>query len=138
MTTIAKSFKTALLEKIGEKDRRVATRHIKNIVALRENFDCNIYYLTSNSPKGFWNFSDKQITELKNSESGRPFLFVFLISHDKGYVIHGNDIEKYLEDLTIVKEYYKINEGFMHIKNIPFFDTLEKFVDLLYSYQRNK
>lgn len=136
MTIIAKKFKEILLKKTGEKDYEVISKHLRNVIALRENFNCNIYYLTSNTSKGFWNFSEKQINELKGSESNRGFVVVFLTASDNGYFIYDNVIDRYLKDLPIVKGYYKIKEGYLRSINLPQFRNIDEFVDSLSPYRK--
>ena len=128
---MGKSFKEILLEKTGEKERPIRTEHIRNIVPLRENFICNIYYLTCDTPnKPSWNFSDNQITELRESKKKRSFAIVFLTAPDYGYLIYDYEIDKYLSDFPIVKGYYKIHESYLR-ENVHIFRTIDELVCLL-------
>ncbi len=136
MTRIGKEFKQALLEKTGEKRRCVCSKHLRNIIALRENFNCNVYYLTSNIPRGFWNFSERQLSELKGSKSNRGFLIVFLTASDYGYLIYEDEVDKYLKDLPVVEGYYKIKEDYLRTINIHPFNTIDGFIDLLSPYRK--
>ena len=92
-------------------------------------------YLTSSTSKGFWNFSEKQLLELKNSKTNRGFVIVFLMASEYGYLIHGNDIDNHTKDFSFSKEYYKIKEEYLRTTNIPQFRSVDAFLDLLKRYQ---
>jgi hypothetical protein len=136
MTEIWNKFKEILLEKSGEKNYKIISEHLKNVIALRNNFNCNVYGLTSTSKKGFWNFSDKQILELKESKAKRGFVIVFLTAPVYGYLLYDNEIEQHSKDLPIVEGYYKVKEDYLRSINVHQFRTIDEFIDLLSPYQK--
>jgi len=141
MSKIAEKFIKILAEKTeGKRGFVTGSKHMRNLFGLRNNYDCNIYYLTSSISdrpfKGFWNFSEKQLLELKGSKSNRGFVIVFLTAPDNGYLIYSGDLDKYTKDLPVVKEYYKVKEDYLRTKNAHTFRTIDEFIDLLSPYQK--
>lgn len=134
MTEIGKEFRKIVLDKTSEKCRGIISKHLRNIIPLREKYNCNIYYLTSSishKPSGgFWNFSEKQISELKGSKSNREFVIVFLTASDQGYLLYSNEIDLYVKDLPVVEGYYKVKESGLRL-TAHLFRTIDEFVYLL-------
>jgi hypothetical protein len=136
-TKIGKDFKSLLIKKTGEDicegyyDEELDVR-IRNIIQLLKNFDCYVYYLTSN--KGFWNFIKKAIPSFK--KNNKRFVIVFLTTFEKGYLMHCNDVDKYLEDFSISQGYCKITERYLRSANILSFRTIDEFVGLLLPYHK--
>ncbi len=141
MSRIAEKFIKILAEKTeGKRGFVSGSKHMRNLFGLRNNYDCNIYYLTSSISdrhlKGFWNFSEKQLFELKTSKSNRGFVIVFLTAPDNGYLIYSGDIDKHTKDLPIAEERYIVREDYLRTKNVHTFRTVDEFIDLLFPYQK--
>lgn len=136
MTEIGEKFKQIVLEITKDRERKVGI-NIRNIVALRENYDCNIYFLTSNLPGGFWNFSEEAIYKLKQSETKRRFFLAFLFAEEEGYVIKDENIDKFLKELSIDRKgFYKIIGEDLHSTNAPLFRNRDEFLELLSPYRK--
>ena len=135
MTEIGEKFRELLREKAGETISKKLRG--KNLIFLRERFDCNVYFLTSSLREGFWGVHPNSISVLKQSKSGRPFVAVFLCSPERGYVISNKILDEYLKDCPQDKSGgYKISEKMLRYKNIPEFKTMDEFINYLLVYRK--
>ena len=134
MTEMGEKFRELLREKAGEKISKKLRG--KNLILLRERFDCNVYFLTSKLKEGFWGVHPNSIAVLKQSKSGRPFVAVFLCSPERGYIISDKILDEYLRDCAQDKNgEYKIIEKNLRYKNMPEFRTMDEFIGYLLAYQ---
>ena len=135
MTEIGEKFRELLREKAGEKVSKKLRG--KNLIFLREKFDCNVYFLTSSLQEGFWGVHPNSISVLKQSKSGRSFVAVFLCSPERGYIISDKILDEYLRDcLRDRSGGYKIIEKNLRYKNIPEFTTMDEFINYLSAYRK--
>ncbi|RKY37669.1 MAG: hypothetical protein DRP72_02995 [Candidatus Omnitrophota bacterium] len=147
MTEIGDKFYREIMEKSGEWDNTdeiveiPSIGNLRNVILLKKSFNCVIYYLTSQvkispkkSYKEFWNFSQKGILSLKE-KMGDKFVVVFLIDWDKGYLVYPSDLQKRLEELPLVKGYYKVNERDLISGKVYSFKNTDELIDLLSRYK---
>lgn len=142
MSDIGKQFISKVFEKAGEADTEYWSfdfpTSAKNIVPLRKNYNCNIYYLTSQGLKKlWWGFGQKQINELKQIKIG--FVVVFLFSSEEGYIVIDKDIDEFSKELSIDKNgNYKVDERYLPSRIAPLFRSLNEFFEFLLPYRKDE
>ena len=107
----------------------------RQVIELKKNYKCSVYYRTSELRYGWWGLTKKVIDDLKENSH---FVVAFLRSAEDGYILYGKDIDGFLRSFNQNSDnQYLVKEEELPLtrRTTPFLD-INKFIILLKDYRK--